>query len=712
MRDSGRRTPTCAADRWAEIVETSHEGMALVDRDGRIGFVSDTFAATYGVEAEALTGTDLVGLLPGLGVPSSGFAAVLERGTPVRLEMQRRGVDGRTRSIRLTLVPRPRDHAGSRGLIAVVRDVTDLRRAQRERRRAQQRLTAVEEELRRRVEREIHDGPIQILAALALRITTNSGVGLGLAEPNLLGRSIDEANGELRRLIGELTASDRETTGAKLQRWAAPLLSGTSLSVTVIDRLTTRPDRATTEALFVLLHEVIVASAASGSPRKVSATISEDDGGHRLTIEIDAVGPRWHLDATEIAQIHAARGSVRAMGGALDVAWAVPNQSGKPVHTFSAWLPRPGTNAIEIAVSGPTVKPTDDVGAWSSAGATNPLDESDWEALAGACHEGLLELDGDLVITFVNGAYAAAMRRPAPDMVGRPFSEVFAPDDYERLKPYVDKVVAGNAIRFDWQRRNAIGEPRWTQVSASPRSDAEGAFAGALVVTLDTTEFHHTIDLAQDVYDQIEQTRRRVTHDIALRLREGPLERLEAVSSQLMGVAPHGPVAAPVKAIRDELDRSIVALRDSFWQLAEPNLADQDWSSALRESVAPLLASTRTTLSIHVDALDPRDVEHASTMIRVAREAVANAVLHGRADHVHVSLVEYELHDELSIADDGVGIAPDAPLLRPGHLGIRSMRERVADCRGTLTIEPGPDGGTVVVARLPKSTTVPVADEP
>ena len=48
-------------------------------------------------------------------------------------------------------------------------------------------------------------------------------------------------------------------------------------------------------------------------------------------------------------------------------------------------------------------------------------------------------------------------------------------------------------------------------------------------------------------------------------------------------------------------------------------------------------------------------------------------------------------------ADDGTGLADAAT---PG-VGLSSMRERAAETGGTFRVEPGPDGGTRVLARLP-----------
>ena len=56
----------------------------------------------------------------------------------------------------------------------------------------------------------------------------------------------------------------------------------------------------------------------------------------------------------------------------------------------------------------------------------------------------------------------------------------------------------------------------------------------------------------------------------------------------------------------------------------------------------------------------------------------------------------------MEIADDGIGINPDA-LSKPGSLGILGLRERLHARAGTLSVLPRSEGGTMVRVILPRS---------
>ncbi len=98
------------------------------------------------------------------------------------------------------------------------------------------------------------------------------------------------------------------------------------------------------------------------------------------------------------------------------------------------------------------------------------------------------------------------------------------------------------------------------------------------------------------------------------------------------------------------------------------------------------------------------------TLYRVAREAVANISRHAEAERAWIRLTAADDEVVLSIRDDGRGfVVPPAltALLRTGHIGLASMRERVAQLGGELVIVSHPGAGTEVSARIGPSTGRP-----
>lgn len=90
----------------------------------------------------------------------------------------------------------------------------------------------------------------------------------------------------------------------------------------------------------------------------------------------------------------------------------------------------------------------------------------------------------------------------------------------------------------------------------------------------------------------------------------------------------------------------------------------------------------------------PAAVEVAA--YRIVREALKNAMVHGKAQHCDVRLA-LDGNLCLTVGDDGQGLSRSAT---PG-VGLVSMRERAEELGGAFTIHPRPGGGTEVEVSLP-----------
>jgi signal transduction histidine kinase len=91
------------------------------------------------------------------------------------------------------------------------------------------------------------------------------------------------------------------------------------------------------------------------------------------------------------------------------------------------------------------------------------------------------------------------------------------------------------------------------------------------------------------------------------------------------------------------------------------------------------------------------DQRHA--LVRIAREAVNNAVRHGKAGYIRVTLENSGPRRCLSILDDGSGFdvgVGSAGSASPTGYGLTSMRDRAQGLPGELRIESTPGQGSVV----------------
>src|SRR5437588_494048 len=94
--------------------------------------------------------------------------------------------------------------------------------------------------------------------------------------------------------------------------------------------------------------------------------------------------------------------------------------------------------------------------------------------------------------------------------------------------------------------------------------------------------------------------------------------------------------------------------------------------------------------------------EHEHELLRIAQEAVSNAVRHARPHHVHITMTDEEANWELAVADDGVGMEQGPAVYAREGFGLSSMRQRAGAIGGEWRIESTPGAGTRVSVRMLK----------
>ena len=94
--------------------------------------------------------------------------------------------------------------------------------------------------------------------------------------------------------------------------------------------------------------------------------------------------------------------------------------------------------------------------------------------------------------------------------------------------------------------------------------------------------------------------------------------------------------------------------------------------------------------------------EHEHELLRIAQEAVSNAVRHARPRSVRITMSDQLEQWELAVSDDGVGMEQSPELSARQGFGLASMRQRANAIGGEWQITSEPGRGTRVSVRLLK----------
>jgi len=168
----------------------------------------------------------------------------------------------------------------------------------------------------------------------------------------------------------------------------------------------------------------------------------------------------------------------------------------------------------------------------------------------------------------------------------------------------------------------------------------------------------------------------------------------EALATQL----DRDPAAArlQVRRLQALAREALDELRSLILGLRPPELERDGLEGALRKEVEMLRRVHGVEIELHVDGAVDGASERSLAVLRIAHEALHNALRHASAEHVAVWLGERDGKLVVEVTDDGVGFEPDRAALRARHLGLTSMEERARELGGRLLIRSRPGSGTTV----------------
>ena len=153
---------------------------------------------------------------------------------------------------------------------------------------------------------------------------------------------------------------------------------------------------------------------------------------------------------------------------------------------------------------------------------------------------------------------------------------------------------------------------------------------------------------------------------------------------------------------RDELDRVIHELEQlrsldvrRAVRTLSPSLKDVDLETAISEMVEPYLPALAVTVSIPRGAIDDPHLRLGA--YRIIEQGLLNAIAHGQARHVAISIARLPGEIEIIVRDDGHGVDPR----HASGFGTTLIDTWCRTLGGSWSLMPGREKGAVLTARLP-----------
>jgi signal transduction histidine kinase len=222
--------------------------------------------------------------------------------------------------------------------------------------------------------------------------------------------------------------------------------------------------------------------------------------------------------------------------------------------------------------------------------------------------------------------------------------------------------------------------------------------AGQLSLTIEAWQLHSELRIAAASEERVRLA--RDLHDGVLQFLAGARLQLDLISSTKLDDAARARVEQMIEAIGEE-QRSLRAVINAMRRA--PEIAVARLSSSLDHLTSHLSRSWDATISA---AVEPSDLTVSDSMeddvVRIAREAVANAVRHGGARRIDIEVRQNDDRLDIAIGDDGRGFAFQGRMAN-GELASyagrpRSLHDRIIAMGGTMVVTSAKSGASIEVS--------------
>jgi signal transduction histidine kinase len=203
------------------------------------------------------------------------------------------------------------------------------------------------------------------------------------------------------------------------------------------------------------------------------------------------------------------------------------------------------------------------------------------------------------------------------------------------------------------------------------------------------TELQERQRMARELHDTLEQNLTGIS--LCLEAANLTLDKSPQIAEQHLG-----------RALL-HVDRSIEEVHRSVWALREESLEAHGLSASLDEIGQQLAGCSPTPIAVTTRLEgEPRPLSLAveNNLLHIGQEALTNAVKHGKASRIVLTLSYAEHAFCLRVIDDGRGFDAQAPTA-PRHLGLVGMRERAFEMGGRVDVRSAANRGTEVEVWVP-----------
>jgi two-component system, NarL family, sensor histidine kinase UhpB len=284
-------------------------------------------------------------------------------------------------------------------------------------------------------------------------------------------------------------------------------------------------------------------------------------------------------------------------------------------------------------------------------------------------------------------------------------TETFAAD----MKRSGDTMTAVN-----WEGRLQTPESamvKWVNIRLKPRRMADGKIAWEGFMANITNSKQHELEITEsrrrlsELSSHLEDVKEQERARIARELHDDIGGNLTAIKIDVLWLAERNAKDARARekltALEALVDETAAAIT-RIGQDLRPGILDLGLVAAIEWQATDFSNRTgvKSAVTVKCDGLQ-LESNTEMALFSIFRETLTNIAKHANAKRVEIGLDCDENDVELTVVDNGKGIAP-ADRLKPTSFGLRGMEERAAQLGGTVKFTAARPRGTRVRVRVPR----------
>jgi len=321
----------------------------------------------------------------------------------------------------------------------------------------------------------------------------------------------------------------------------------------------------------------------------------------------------------------------------------------------------------------------------------------------------------DGVLMDVNAEVVKLLEQPRSKLIGKTWLELSPLSDLREYEQMVAQFQEHGQI-FDYELNLEIQPGVKVTVLVSLIPIQVGGAACVLVIAHDITTRKHSEEALLQVQAELalgiqERTTLQERQRLARELHDSVSQVLYGISlgahtALTLIDSDRAKVLEALNYVISLAQAGLAEMRALIFELRPESLELEGLVKALSKQTAALRArhGIEVELSVCDEPCVPLSIKEA--IYRITQEAMQNAIKHARSNQLDVRLYHESNSLVLEVVDNGIGFDPEA--LYPGHLGLRSMRERAVNLGGSLEIVSAKGRGAQIRAVFPIPQVEPV----